>query len=376
MKQLSIAIFGGRKFLDSKSVVDENIQRLATGLVESGAEVNLYTDSCIKEKKFNGIVLHGAISFFGFSIPVVNKIWHFLHASINRGENIIYLHDIQSMALCPLFRIVRPQSTIVIHAYGNYEKYVKNIFSRYIFSVACRFADEVMVDNANLQSYIKKEFGVRARHLPMIVNAKRVAISEILLKAMNLASYRFVLAPVSLHNEKNIQTIVSAWKLLYKKRIVKQTGTKLAVVLAESNKQLAGNLQKYFLGDDSIVFLGKQKGESLQALFAGARFVVYSQTDLSEVLEAMSYGKAVIANKQKGIAQILEDFGCVYKKNNTDDLMKQMLFLMTDSMQCAAFGHSARCFVESVHGSAEVVQEVVSVFTELQAVRSGVLAIK
>jgi len=170
--------------------------------------------------------------------------------------------------------------------------------------------------------------------IPNGIIAPEISSSHEIKVRWNLKKDSYFLFVGRLVPEKGCHYLIKAFRKL-------KTDKMLIIAGGQSHSEdYVKQIHKLAEGDKRIIFTGYVYGKTLDELYSNA-YVYIHPSDLEglpiTLLEALSYGNCVIASDISENAEVVapngkEEYGVMFSKGNTEDLLSKMQHLLTHPM--------------------------------------------
>lgn len=372
---MKIAMIGQKGLPSLHGGIETHVEHLSTRLVRAGHEVTVYARPWYSpgtSDRYNGVRIVRLPSLHTKHLDAItHTFFALLHACLFNAPDVIHVHGVGPSLLAWIARLLSPSSVVITTFHCIDREHGKwGALARWALHMGEKMCvnspHQTIAVSKTLCNYIEVAYGKRAHYIPNGIAPVRATTNDVVLHPFGLRSNQYVAMVSRLVPHKGAHVLIDAWKRATRKRPDLFRDLKLAIVgdsaftddYVRKLKNLAG-------GDDSIVFTGYQRGDALQALFAGAKCIVHpSQSEGMPiaVLEAMSYGKAVLASDIPENKEVVEEHGMLFSTGDVDDLVDQLITLLSDEMHMASIGHGARAFVENDFNWDDIAAETLRVY--------------
>ena len=299
---MKIAMIGQKGIPSRAGGVEIHVEELAAGLVEAGAQVDVY---CRRYYCKNRVKMHRGIRLY--YIPTISTkhldaiIYTFFATVIAlfRGYDIFHYHACGPSSLCWIPRLFGKKVVCTTHgldwkrakwgAIGqDYLKFGEKIIGKY--------ANEIIVLNEPMQSYFQETYGRDTNVIPNGVGEPALLDADLIKSKWGLEKNSYILFLGRLVPEKGIHYLIEAYK---------QAGLTKKLVIAGGSSHsddYVERLAAMSIDDDNIIMTGFVSGQTLEELYSNA-FLYVLPSDVEglpiSLLEAMSYRRCCLVSDIK-----------------------------------------------------------------------------
>jgi glycosyltransferase involved in cell wall biosynthesis len=338
---MKIAIMGIRGIPACYGGFETLAEELSVRLVSRGHEVTVYGRSNIinyDSEYYNGVklILLPSIPAKYFD-TITHTFISVFHSFFKKFDVVLICNSANS-----IFSIIPRISgkKVVVHVDGIERRRKKwNIFGKIwyllgeLFSVI--FPDRMITDVKTVQDYYKRIYHKTPIFIPNGANVNKCE-SFNMLKNYGLEPNEYFLYVDCLEPENNAHLLIKAFE--------KINTTKKLVILGDApyGDKYIENLKK--TKDPRIIFTGAIYGEGYKEFQSHAYCFIHtseiSGTSLA-LIEAMGFGNCVIVNGTPENVEVVGDCGIIYKKNDVDDLIGKINYVIDNPDIVKEYGSKA-----------------------------------
>lgn len=368
---MKIAFIGQKGIPTVMGGVERHVEGLSVELARRGHEVLVYTRPNYTPKdllEYRGVKL---VSLPTVGTKHLDAISHTFLACLDlifsRRVDIVHFHSIGPSLLVWLVRLFSPRTIIVstFHCQDyNHQKWnwLARTFLKLGEKLCCSLSHQVITVSEDLKTYADLKYNINTCYLPNGANLEEAQDDANIFKKWGLKKGQYIMTASRLVRHKGIHYAIEAFKAL-------DTDKKLVIVgdgfftddYVEELRALAEN-------SENIIFTGVQSGQVLKALYSNAFLVLQpSESEgLSVVLlDAMSFGTAVLASDIRANAEALGDVGFYFKSKNSEDLSRQLRYLLKNQELVAHKAKQGRQRIEKLYSWEKIGAGVEEVYINL-----------
>ena len=346
---MRIAIMGIRGIPANYGGFETFAEELSTRLVQKGHHVTVYGRSNTiqyKEKFYRGVelVILPTISHKYFD-TIAHTFLCVFHVLAKKFDIVLICNSANA-----IFSFIPRLSgkKVVVNVDGlEWQRHKWNIAGQLFYRVseclASILPSQVVTDSTFIREYYLKRFKKFSTYIPYGAPTQKVLSTEVLNK-FNVEPKRYILYVSRLEPENNAHLVVKAFEKV-------KTDLNLIIVGdAPYNSTYIQNIKK--TKDSRIIFTGYVFGKGYKEFQSNA----YCYVQATEVggthpalLEAMGYGNCVLANKVPEHLEVLRDSGLYYKKNDIDELQRQLQYIVDHPEIVDIYRERAKKRIESAY---------------------------
>lgn len=324
---MKIAMIGQKGIPSRIGGVEIHVEELAAGLVEAGAQVDVYCRRYYcknRIKKYRGINL--------IYIPTITTkyldaiVYTFLATivALRKGYDVFHYHACGPSSLCWIPKLFGKKVVCTTHgldwkrakwgALGkDYLKFGEKIIGK------C--ADEIIVLNEPMKSYFLETYGRNTNVIANGVDTPSRLEAEAINKKWGLSRYSYILFLGRLVPEKGIHYLIEAYQKL-------DTDKKLVIAGGSSHSDdYVERLAAMSIDNDKIIMTGFVSGILLEELYSNA-FIYVLPSDVEglpiSLLEAMSYQCCCLVSNIRENSTTIMGHAFEFKHGNVQDLLEHL----------------------------------------------------
>lgn len=370
---MKIAMIGQKGIPSRAGGVEIHVEELAAGLVEAGAEVDVY---CRRYYCKNRVKEHRGIHLI--YIPTISTkhldaiIYTFLATivALGKGYDVFHYHACGPSSLCWIPKLFGKKVVCTTHgldwkrakwgAIGqDYLKFGEKIIGKY--------ADEIIVLNDPMKEYFLNTYGRETNVIPNGVEAPAILEAELIKEKWGLEKESYILFLGRLVPEKGIHYLIEAYQRLH-------TDKKLVIAGGSSHSDdYVERLAAMSIDNDNIIMTGFVSGKTLEELYSNA-FLYVLPSDVEglpiSLLEAMSYKRCCLTSDIEENTTTSMNNAFSFKKGNVQDLyekLKEIVELPREEI--VRIGEQAGAFVLNKYRWKNVVDKTLAVYDKVQISR-------
>lgn len=324
---MKIAMIGQKGIPSRAGGVEIHVEELAAGLVEAGAEVDVY---CRKYYCRNRVKFHRGIRLYyipTISTKHLDAIVYTLLATVIalfRGYDVFHYHACGPSSLCWIPRLFGKKVVCTTHgldwkrakwgAIGqDYLKFGEKVIGRY--------ANEVIVLNEPMRGYFQETYHRNTNVVPNGVEEPVLLDAQLIKEKWGLERNSYILFLGRLVPEKGIHYLIDAYKQV-------KCGKKLVIAGGSSHSDdYVERLAAMSIDDDNIIMTGFVAGQVLEELYSNA-FLYVLPSDVEglpiSLLEAMSYQRCCLVSDIKENTDTSQGRAFEFLHGNVKDLSEQL----------------------------------------------------
>lgn len=366
---MKIAMIGQKGIPSRAGGVEIHVEELAAGLVEAGAQVDVY---CRRYYCKNRVKFHRGIRLY--YIPTISTkhldaiIYTFLATitALFRGYDIFHYHACGPSSLCWIPRLFGKR--VVCTTHGLDWKRAKwgalgQDFLKFGEKVIGRCANEVIVLNEPMRSYFEDTYKRETNVIPNGVQKPEILEAKTIKEKWGLDKNSYILFLGRLVPEKGVHYLVEAYK---------QIGCSKKLVIAGGSSHsddYVERLAAMSMDEDDIIMTGFVSGSALEELYSNA-FLYVLPSDVEglpiSLLEAMSYQRCCLISDIKENSATGQGRCFEFLHGNVKDLSKQIQWICKmDPQEVERKGVEASEYVLDAYRWDAVVDKTLAVYQKL-----------
>lgn len=367
---MKIAMIGQKGIPSRAGGVEIHVEELAAGLIEAGAEVDVY---CRRYYCKNRVKEHRGIHLIyvpTISTKHLDAIIYTLLATIialGKGYDVFHYHACGPSSLCWIPKLFGKKVVCTSHGldwkrakwgtFGqDYLKFGEKIIGKY--------ADEIIVLNDPMKEYFLETYGRDTNVIPNGVEEPAILTAELIKERWGLEKESYILFLGRLVPEKGIHYLIEAYQKL-------KTDKKLVIAGGSSHSDdYVERLAAMSLDNDNIIMTGFVSGKLLEELYSNA-FLYVLPSDVEglpiSLLEAMSYKRCCLTSDIQENTTTSKDKAFAFKKGNVQDLydkLKEIDSLPVEEVR--RIGEEAGQYVLDTYRWKTVVDKTETVYEKVQ----------
>jgi glycosyltransferase involved in cell wall biosynthesis len=360
---MRIAIAGTKEIPARHGGFETCVEEVSTRLVERGHEVVLYYRSNTDQgSSYRGVRMVRVPELENkYLATLLSTLLSIVSVAFKRVD-VVHIYGVGNSVLVPLLRAVSKKTVISVDAL-DWKRSKWNRFASWYLRMAERvaslYADRVVVDNNVVGRYYRERFGKRTDFVPYGSNVlpceQRTA-----LETYGLEPQGYFLFVGRLKPEKGVHRLIEAYQQL-------DTEKTLAIVgddpFSQEYIQSLKNTRH-----PGIKFLGYVYGDEYRQLSSHA----YAYVTASEVegtspalVAAMGFGNCVLVNAIEENLETIGDAGLSFRKNDVEDLRRQLQYLSDHPESVAEYRQRARKRVAEHYNWDAVTDQLERIYTSL-----------
>lgn len=324
---MKIAMIGQKGIPSRAGGVEIHVEELAAGLVEAGAQVDVY---CRRYYCKNRVKFHRGIRLY--YIPTISTkhldaiIYTFLATivALFKGYDIFHYHACGPSSLCWLPKLFGKRVVCTTHGLDwkrakwgtlgqDYLKFGEKVIGRH--------ANEIIVLNEPMQSYFRDVYQRETNVIPNGVEKPVLLKADVIKEKWGLDKDSYILFLGRLVPEKGIHYLIEAYKQIdCEKKLVIAGGSSHSDDYVERLAAMA-------IDDDNIIMTGFVSGQALEELYSNA-FLYVLPSDVEglpiSLLEAMSYRRCCLISDIKENSDTGQGRCFEFIHGNISDLCEQL----------------------------------------------------
>lgn len=367
-----IAMIGHKRIPSREGGVEIVVYELASRMVQKGYQIDAYNrkGNHVSGKKFVeriGKNCHGIriLSIPTFESSKLNAIVYSFLATVRAlfGKyDVIHFHAEGPCTMIWLPKLFGIRCVATIHGldwqrakWGNFASKVLKFGEK----MAVKYADEIIVLSDNMKAYFQKEYGRKTVYIPNGISRPKKQEADNITKKWELEKDNYILFLARIVPEKGAHYLIEAYKQLETdKKLVIAGGSSHSSEYYKELKQLADNRE-------DIIFTDFVGGQTLEELFSNAYcFVLPSDIEGMAIglLEAMSYGNCCLVSDIKENVEVVEEYALHFKHSNSDDLKKQLKFLLNHPESVQRYKDKATDYICDKYSWDKIVIETLKLY--------------
>lgn len=362
---MKIAIMGIRGIPACYGGFETMAEELSLRLVKRGHDVTVYGRA--------NVIDYPAEYYNGVRLKILPTISHkyldtVFHTSLSALHSILCRYDVilicnaanSIFALLP--RMMGKKVAVNVDGIERLRKkwnWLGKLWYLFGEIFAVILPNKIISDAKIIREYYWERYGKDSVFIPYGARTDKVKSKDVLDK-FGLVPNEYVLYVSRLEPENNAHIVIKAFEKV-------ETKKKLVIVGdAPYSKRYIENLKR--TTDPRVIFPGYIFGQGYQELQSHAYCYIHA-TEVGgthpALIEAMGFGNCVIANGTPENQEVLQQAGLIYKKNNVDDLRKQIQFTLNNPHLIDDFGLRAQQIVKTAYNWEAVTDKYENLFKEM-----------
>ena len=324
---MRIAMLGHKRIPSREGGVEVVVEELSVRMAQQGHQVTCYNRSghhvsgkeydALPCKEYRGVRLKTvpSLRLKGFAAMTASVLAS-LRAAFGRYD-VVHFHTEGPCATLWLPKLLGKRCIATVHGLDHQRSKWGRFARAYILfgeKCAVRFADEIIVLSANVQSYFREKYGRETRFIPNGVTPVQPCRAELITREYGLEKDGYLLYLGRITPEKGIHYLLEAYQAL-------QTDKKLVIAGGASDSEsYFDQLKTAAAGNPNILFTGFVQGRTLEELYSNAYlYVLPSELEGMPLtlLEAMSYGNCCVVSDIPECTEVLGEAGVVFPAKNS-----------------------------------------------------------
>ena len=366
---MKIAMIGQKGIPSRAGGVEIHVEELAAGLVEAGAQVDVYCRKYYcknRVKKYRGINL--------IYIPTISTkhldaiIYTFLATvlALTKNYDVYHYHACGPSSLCWIPKLFGKKVVCTTHGMDwkrakwgtlgqDYLKFGEKMIGKH--------ANEIIVLNDPMKEYFQETYQRQTNVIPNGVEEPRLLEASLIKDKWGLEKGNFILYLGRLVPEKGIHYLIEAYQNL-------KTDKKLVIAGGSSHSDdYVEQLAAMSIDNDNIIMTGFVSGQTLEELYSNA-FLYVLPSDVEglpiSLLEAMSYKRCCLVSDIKENTTTGKENVYSFKQGNVRDLQAVLEDLIVKSYEeIELIGNKAGNYVLETYSWKDVVEKTSVVYKKL-----------
>lgn len=366
---MKIAMIGQKGIPSRAGGVEIHVEELAAGLVEAGAEVDVY---CRKYYCKNRVKTHRGINLIyipTISTKHLDAIIYTFFATIMalvKGYDVYHYHACGPSSLCWIPKLFGKKVVCTTHGldwkrakWGN----LGQSYLRFGEKMIGKYSDEIIVLNDPMKEYFKETYARQTNVIPNGVEEPKLLEANIIKDKWGLEKGEYILFLGRLVPEKGVHYLVEAYKKL-------NTDKKLVIAGGSSHSDdYVEQLAAMSIDSDNIIMTGFVSGQTLEELYSNA-FLYVLPSDVEglpiSLLEAMSYKRCCLVSDIKENTTTGKENVFSFKQGDIEDLYEVLKKITVKSYgEIEEIGKKAGKYVLDTYPWRSVVDKTLSVYKKL-----------
>lgn len=349
---MKIAIIGHKRIPSNEGGIEKGVEEHAVRMAALGHEVHVYNrggaDKYSGERKrikeYRGVKI---ITIPTFNNPKLNAVIYSFLATIRAFFGRYDVVSYRASGPCVMIGLAKKLGMTCVaslHGIDSQRSKWGKFASWYLRcgeKMAATRADACMVLSKNMQSYIKKQYGVDSILFYNGVDCARPLEANEIKSLFGLKKDSYILFLSRIVPEKGLDVLINAFR---------QTNTEKSLVIAGGAddpdylcklKQLAGN-------DERIKFIGYVTGTLVAELYSNAWLFVlpsYLEGMSNSLLEALSYGNCCFLSDIPENVEPAGDHAVYFRAGDIQDCQVKLQALLQDPERINAYKSNAASYI-------------------------------
>jgi glycosyltransferase involved in cell wall biosynthesis len=364
---MKVAIVGVKNIPGKYGGFETCVDETSRLLVKKGVDVTVYCRKEFAEERLNdyqGVKIKYVSSIKSKNISNLSATLMSALKIFFTDVKIVHIYTAGNAILIPLFRLFGRKCIISVDAiewrrkkWGRFAAW----FLRLSEKLSVLFASAVISDSKVITRYYMDNYGRNVHTIAYGANVKPYLGSSSLQK-YNLLRKKYFLFVAIFRPEKNVDFLIKAFNKADTKDFI------LAVIGDEPNNP---QYVKYILSlkTEKIFLLGRIYGRAYEEISQNA----YCYVSASEIegtspalVAAMGYGSAVLVSNLDENLETIEDAGFSFEKNNIEDLVNKIEYLVNNPKMADESGKRLRERAEKIYSWSKVTDDLIDLYKQVQ----------
>ena len=348
--------------------IERHVEEIAVRLVERGHEVDVYSRYHYSHSvgEFRGVKIRRLPSINTKHLDAITHCFISTVDALFRDYDIVHYHALGPSVFASWPRLRGARTVVSVHGLdwqrGKWGK-VATWFLRFCEQPAIKNPDRTIVVSKTLKEYFDDKFNTETVMIPNGANPG-IHRPPNKIKKYGLDRHPYALYVGRLVPEKGCHYLIEAFsRLNTDMRLVMAGGSSFSDGYVDSLMRLRGD-------DERIQMLGYVYGDLLDELWTNASFVVQPSVleGLSiSLIEAISHGKCVLVSDIPENLEVVEDCAVTFESRNTDDLARQLQWLIDNPDAVDAAAERCKRHAEEHYSWNRIVEATEAVYLDLLA---------
>jgi len=344
-KVLRIGIVGMRGVPANFGGSETAVEEIGSRFVQRGHDVTVYCrkhrDAIPGQKFYKGMRRIVLPSTNTLSLDLVSHTFLSLLQMLKEEFDVVHFHGVGNALFFPLFNAIGKGAKSLLVVDGPDWKRPKwnrmaQLAFRLSFSMAAKYAHEIISDNVEVQRLFRERFGRETSLVGYGADLEMPTTRDALDK-YGVQPNNYILQVAALVPDKGVHVLVEAYEKL-------ETSMPLLIV-GDTPYATPYKKRVQSTNDSRIRFLGYVYGRAYRELVANSYMYIHPllvDGTSPALLQAMAYGRCVVASDLPEIDGSLADAGLRFKTGDSDELRDRMAFLLAHPDQVVEYGKRAR----------------------------------
>jgi glycosyltransferase involved in cell wall biosynthesis len=370
--KLRIAMLGQKRIPSREGGVEIVVEELATKMVERGHSVTCYNRSghhvsgaeFDQEKRgsYRGVKLKYVWTLNKKGLAAMTASVSAAICAALGPYDVVHFHAEGPCAMLWLPKLFGKRCIATVHGLDHRCTKWGRFARAYILwgeKCAVKFADEIIVLNADTQNYFMSKYGRATRFIPNGVHRPEVVPAEQITQLYGLEERKYILFLGRIVPGKGLELLIQAFKnVKTEKRLIIAGGS------SDTDEYMA-ELKKSAESDSRIRFIGFVQGQILEELYSNSYLYVLPTEREGmplSLLEAMSYGNCCLVSDIPECTEVVENHAVLFQKGNADSLQMKLQQLCDDEARVDSYRANAAQFICSKYVWDDVVDRTLEAY--------------
>ena len=363
---MNIAVLGHKQIPSREGGVEVVTEALCTRMAARGHTVVCYNRKTAMQSSredYRSVRRRAVPTIRKKGLSAVSSSFFAAVFSAFSPAQVVHIHGEGPAFWCWIPRLAGKRVVVTVHGLDwQREKWKGTLGARYIRwgeRAAVNHADGIIVLSRNVQTYFADTYGRKTLWIPNGVTRPRPATAEGIAGTFGLERQNYFLFLGRLVPEKEIHTLISAFRELE---------TEKMLVIAGASSDTDGyvkTLKALAAGDSRILFTGFAQGRHLAALFGNAYlYILPSRVEgmPMSLLEAMSYGNCCLVSDIPELAEVVEGRGITFPCGDVPALRAALEALLENPEVVSRYKDAAADFVCGKYDWNEIVEKTLELY--------------